>query len=136
MEIKINEKLIKQKVNKIVENIAFKIFTKSQENLTEPGEDGRIITDTSELLISGKVIPEGENWIIKYDVPYAMSIEYGSEPHSIPVEPLIKWSKRKLGKTGKEAERTAWAVRTKIAQEGTEPRPFLRPALFEIINQS
>lgn len=135
MEIEINENLIREKVNKIVEDIAFKIFTKSQENLTQPGEDGRIITDTSELLISGKLIPDGENWIIRYDAPHAMSIEYGSEPHSIPVEPLIRWSKRKLGKTGKEAERTAWAIRTKISQEGCEPHPFLRNALYSVINQ-
>lgn len=136
MEIEINENLIKDKVNKIVEDVAFKIFTKSQENLTQPGEDGRIITDTSELLTSGSVTPDGEGYIIKYSCPHAPYIEYGMPPTSIPVEPLIRWSKRKLGKTGKEAESIAWAIRTKISQEGCEPRPFLRNALYSVINES
>ena len=131
----VNERKIIEKVNKIVEDISIEIFSKSQENLITPDERGFITTDTGELLKSGNIKQEGENWIIEYSAPYSSYIEYGTEPHSIPVNPLIKWAKRKLRKNEKEAKKIAWAVRTKISKEGTEPKFFLDSAVREVLSK-
>lgn len=41
----------------------------------------------------------------------------GSEP---PLQPIINWVEDKLGKSGDEAERIAWAVKKKIGKVGTK----------------
>ncbi|MCK4349152.1 MAG: hypothetical protein KAW47_11110 [Thermoplasmatales archaeon] len=134
-EIILNEEKIKELVNEKVKEVAMDIFAKSQENLVTPDENGRIISDTSELLTSGEVVQEGEEWIVRYNCPHSSYVEYGISPTSIPVEPLIKWAKRKLRKTDEEAEGIGWAIRTKIAKEGLPPRLFLKSAIYEIVEK-
>lgn len=55
---------------------------------------------------------------------YASDIQFGTEPHLVPIEPLKVWARRKLG-----LERLAYAVQHKIAEEGTEPNPFVTRAV-------
>ncbi|MBS7539756.1 HK97 gp10 family phage protein [Ancylobacter lacus] len=50
---------------------------------------------------------------------YAQPVELGSRPHMPPVEPLVDWVRRKLGKRGKEGRGIAFAIARKIAKEGT-----------------
>lgn len=119
------------------------IFSKSQENLVRKmpwgdnkyhntkGKKDTVITDTSDLLISG-VPPYWENdtrIVFRYDAPQSEWVEYGTPPHMPPVDPLIKWAKRKLRKKGKDAVRMAWAIAYKIKREGMLPHPFIRPAV-------
>ncbi|AHG00920.1 hypothetical protein HALLA_12110 [Halostagnicola larsenii XH-48] len=64
-------------------------------------------------------------WEWGYSAGYAAAVEDGSEPHWIPVhamDGLERWSRRILGDEG-----AAWAVRHKIAKEGTEANPFVEP---------
>lgn len=59
---------------------------------------------------------------------YAEPVEDGSDPHWIPAQAvktsLSKWARRVLGD-----ESAAWAVRHKIAQEGTPAQPFIQPGI-------
>lgn len=57
---------------------------------------------------------------------YAAPVEHGSKPHWAPIEPLIDWVTRKLGKRGEEAEEVASAIRFKIAARGTEGAHMFR----------
>jgi hypothetical protein len=104
--------------------IASFIFTRSQENLIKNGS-----VDRGLLLASGS-LERGENEaVIRYSSPTALWVEFGTHPHRPPVEPLIGWARRKLGLSEKEAGSVAWAIASKIAKEGTEAKPFFRPAI-------
>lgn len=87
-----------------------------------------------------------KKWIA-YEASYASFIEFGTSPHFPPVMPLYKWvwlNRAKLGITPGKLKKTkkdgdvyeniwnmAWAICGKIAKEGSEPKPYLRPAVNE-----
>lgn len=110
--------------------VAMKIFKRSQEILVEMG-----IVDNGFLLASGKIIPLSDDEIlIRYDAPYASFVEYGTRPHFPPVEPIAEWvSSRLTINDAKERRRVAFAIAHKIAKEGLEPRPYLRKAVDEVL---
>jgi len=126
-KIEVDTKELNKAVENIIrENIVDNIFTESQELIVR-----KEIIDRGTLLRSGKIEDQGEMvWEISYTAPHSVAIEFGSEPHWIPIKPLKKWSQRKLGN-----EDIAYAVRAKIAKEGTDPRPFLRPARDKILSK-
>lgn len=113
----------------VLQQIALEIFKRSQEKIIEYGA-----VDNGFLLKSGKIISTDKEIIITYDAPYAEYVEYGSYPHFPPVEPIKQWVRGKLS-TGndKKDESIAWAIATKISQEGVKPRPFLRSAADEVL---
>ena len=49
------------------------------------------------------------------------NLEFGTAPHSVPVEELKGWARRKLGD-----ENLAYAVANAIRKRGTRPYPFIR----------
>jgi len=122
--------------------IADRIFSEAQTNLAvrtwiTEGSNGpysSVITDTGELLGSGTIERTKTGAHIEFESEHATSVEYGlPEGTSVPVEPLIKWARRKIGMSEKEAENAAWAIHTKIYQQGIEARPFLREAIYKIV---
>ena len=48
-------------------------------------------------------------------IPHGIPVEMGTKPHWAPIAPLIRWAEEKLGDPD-----AAFAVRAKIAREGTE----------------
>jgi len=60
---------------------------------------------------------------------YGIFVELGTRPHFPPVEKLKPWAALKLGN-----ENLAWAVAKKIAREGTDPQPFMQPAVEESLS--
>ena len=130
MEVVVNAEKINGKVSELLENLSMEIFSKSQENIVKNGS-----IDTGEMLKSGNIFKRGEMWIIHYQAPYSAYVEFGTQPHRMPIEPLKRWVKRKLGYKEKEAEKVSWAVWQKIAREGTDPKPFLRPAIREVLRK-
>ncbi len=121
---------IEEVVNRKMDDIADFIFGESQENIIRNGS-----VDTGNLLKSGNVNRKFLEKEIVYSAPYASSVEFGAEPHSAPVEPLIRWADRKLGLRDAEARRVGWAIRGKILKEGVEEKPFLRPAIKSAIRR-
>jgi len=105
------------------------IFARSQENIVKNQS-----IDTGFLLQSGKVPKwKGDTIVLEYDAPYAQFVEYGTPPHPVSGKHFVAWVKRKLGINEPQALRVAWAIATKIAKEGTEAKPFLRPAITDAI---
>jgi len=48
-----------------------------------------------------------------------------------PRDPIRRWAADKLGLAGKELDRATEAIRWSIYRQGTEARPFARPATAE-----
>jgi hypothetical protein len=71
----------------------------------------------------------GVEGVVGTPLAYAPAVEDGSRPHMPPVEPLAAWARQKLGVTGREAERAAWAIARKIARIGTEGAHMFRDAV-------
>lgn len=64
---------------------------------------------------------------------YAEAVEDGSRPHWIPVRAMPDvevWARRVLGD-----EAAAWAVRHKIAEEGTDAQPFVEPGFDVMVRE-
>ncbi|MEY2668555.1 MAG: hypothetical protein RJA59_1193, partial [Pseudomonadota bacterium] len=60
---------------------------------------------------------------LRNDTPYAAVLEHGRRPMrpGPPVAPIREWAARKLGLSGPELDRVAWAVRNAIHKRGTRP---------------
>lgn len=82
------------------------------------------------------------------DVPYAAFVEFGTGPRSDPTAPLkfqfgspshtpqltqdiTAWVMTKPVFFGPRTEEVAWAIAKSIAENGTHPKPFMRPAWFK-----
>lgn len=115
-------KVIDSKMDEIVDDI----FANSQQNIVNNS-----IIDEGTLLKSGNINRQFLNKQIVYSVPYADTIEYGRLPGSMPpIESIKGWVRRKLGiNDDKEITRIAWAISKDIEKNGTQPRPFLTPAI-------
>lgn len=126
-----DEKEMLASLKKWIEEFMHYIFKRSQENLIKNRS-----VDTGFLLKSGKPPKwKGNECIVEYTAPYALFVEYGTEPHYISPKKLVGWVRRKLGIREPEALSVARAIAVKISREGTEPKPFLRPAINEAIDK-
>lgn len=127
-KISVNEQELLEFIDSRLDEVADVIFTKSQENIVAKG-----IIDEGTLLKSGNINREFLNKTIVYSTPYADSIEFGRLPGSMPpVDSIKEWVRRKLGyKEESEITRIAWAIAKDIKENGSEPRPFLTPAIEE-----
>jgi hypothetical protein len=81
--------------------------------------------DTGTLKQSG-FPPEfrGDDIVFGYSADHADDMEFGTEPHSPPVEPLMRWAER----IGRDPGFGAWVANVKIPEEGISEQPYLRPA--------
>jgi hypothetical protein len=74
--------------------------------------------------VTVKVVKGGLQAEIGPDAPYGEYVELGTRPHFPPVDPLEKWAHRH-GMDG-----AGYLIARAISRRGTQPRPFLYPALF------
>ena len=118
------EEIILKNADKKLDEIADFIFSKSQENLLQNDSINEGL-----LFRSANINRRFLEKEIVYPAPYAGFVEFGTDPHMPPVEPLERWAALKLGMESKEARKTAWAIARTIEKEGTDPKPFLRPAI-------
>ena len=56
------------------------------------------------------------------DQPHARPIEFGTDPFWPPIAPLVEWARRVSGDPS-----LGYYVQWKIAQEGIDEQPYLRP---------
>lgn len=82
------------------------------------------------LIKSGKVVKKGVlDYDITFDAPHAEAIEFGRLPGAMPPpQALETWVRDKIGANQKKARSIAWAIAKNMKKQGTQPRPFLRPA--------
>ena len=120
------EDAVEARLERILDDAADAVLQLSQENLDFNGTG-----DTGQLAGSGDVeSPDKLTREVVYRAPHSLYIEFGTPPHPVSpqgVKRLEMWGKRKLGIAGL-GERIAW----KIRHHGTEPQPFLRPAMYEV----
>ena len=64
-------------------------------------------------------------------ISYAAPVEFGSSYGSKvpPRSRLALWAKRKLGKSGRDAEVWAYHMQERVRRQGIKPHPFMFPAL-------
>lgn len=55
------------------------------------------------------------------DTPYAGAVEAGSRPHWPPEDPIKRWVERVINPPEDEVDGITYAIRKKIAEEGTDP---------------
>ncbi len=113
------DKKIEQFIDVFIEEIALTLRREMRSNIDFLG-----ITDLGFLKNSVHVYPVGDDFVVKVEADYASAVNDGTFPHWAPIKPLLGWARRKLGE-----EKAAYAVRAKIAKKGTEPKPFVDPAI-------
>lgn len=132
IEAKVNIKINQRATNTIMQQLANIINTSAlaihkDAVIAAPKDIGQLHTSLFPNLASAtKLIAEikpDENLNNKIKLNYAASVEFGSRPHFIPIEPLLGWVKRHGMKKG-----VAYAIRNKKSKTGTKKRPFLMPA--------
>lgn len=124
------EQAILEKADAFLDEIADTIFTASQEKIVENGS-----MNEGTLLKSGFVNRKFLEKEVGYSAPYAAHVEFGTIPHMPPVEPLKDWAEKRLGFDSKKAQSVAWAIAKKIEKEGTDPKPFFRPAINKAVEK-
>jgi hypothetical protein len=116
-------------------------FGKLDNGLDDVADEGFAISqdlvsvDRGMLKKSGHVVREFLSKAIVYDSPEAPWMEYGTDAHMPPEEPIVAWVRRKradLGIKAKDVKKVANAIRFSIAKKGTQPHPFLRPAFDDV----
>jgi len=76
---------------------------------------------TADLRRSWQIFSRADGRVVLgSDIGYADDVDTGTPPHYADFEAIEKWSRRVLG-----SEEAAGAVWRKIAQEGTEPQPYI-----------
>jgi hypothetical protein len=61
----------------------------------------------------------GVTGVVGTSLAHAVLVEVGTRPHMPPVAPIKLWAEKKLGLTGREATRAAWAIAMTIKRRGT-----------------
>ena len=123
---------VEEGLQKVIEFLALEIQSQAKQNLVDSGT-----SDTGQLLQSsdGTFKSSQGTASFSFTAPYADDIEYGTDPHNVPFQPIFEWCKRKLKMDDKEAERFANYVIRKIAIDGTEPNPFVRNAIDMVLDK-
>lgn len=75
-----------------------------------------------------RVVPRPSGAELRNDAPHAMTIEWGRRPRrpGPPIEPIREWVRLKLGKSGRELEAAAWAIRHHIHEKGSPPKFIMK----------
>ncbi len=134
IEIINKSKALKDKErNKIVEQHIEMALTESIHYLTREVLDRTPQGVTNTLYGSITASPEVRDEfgnekiaVMGTSVTHGIPVEFGTKPHWPPVEALFSWAKEKLGDPD-----AAYAVRAKIAKEGTEGVHMFEEALKE-----
>lgn len=65
-------------------------------------------------------------------ITYAAAVEFGTPPHGPPIDPAKGIEESPIGEWAKRKgiPEAAWAIWWHIFHHGTQPHPYLRPALF------
>lgn len=117
------EQEIMQEMDAWMDDFADRVFELSQKNLVLEGK-----IDTGNLLKTGNLNRQFLKKEIVYSAQYAINVHDGRARGTMPpVEPLIKWARRKLGAENPRA--AGWAIAMSIKERGIQPTPFLLNAL-------
>ena len=132
MRVEIDKKDLQGKVDELLHKIGERIAEVAREEIVKKNAIA-----TGLLLKSIKVVKRSwKEYEVGSDCPYAPFVEYGTEPHRPPFEAIYNWVRVKIGGTEEEARKIAWKIVKKIEKEGTDPKPFLIPAVMEVFTEN
>lgn len=126
------EDVILEEIDKEMNLFIDRVFELSQQRLVD---DGKI--DTGTMFKTANINREFLEKEIVYPALYADIIEFGRHPGSMPpVEPLVKWVKRKLGITNdKKALNIAWGIAVEMKKRGLEGTFFLQQSIDQATSE-
>jgi HK97 gp10 family phage protein len=107
--------LLSEEVGKALQNATLTVEAEAKQMAPKATGTLRRSITSAVKPISGT--PAG---IVSAPVRYAQAVEYGSKPHTPPLQPVQRWAKRKGLPGG--------AVWMSIRKRGTKPHPFMEPA--------
>lgn len=118
------EKALEAEIELLLDDVADAILEISQNTIIQNSTDRGILHRSGDVRTPGKLERE-----VIYRAHHAAWIEYGTPPHPISGEgeaEIRAWAKRK------GLSKYAGAIIWKIRKKGTEPKPYLRPAVAEV----
>lgn len=152
-------KSLRRKVQKIDRNLQDEVVDAVEDQATVTASDARSKVAQQRAIWTGNLarniyatkgvtVNDRTRIVIRADVPYAAYVEFGTGPRGDPTAPLQfqfdapshtpeltrdirEWVMTKPTFFGPRTEGVAWAIASKIAEEGTYPHLFFRPAWFE-----
>lgn len=132
------EKERKEEVKKQVYISATNIEAKAKRNV--PVFEGTLRSSINVKQIrKGFAAQIGSGVLSGKPLVYAEAIEFGRKPGGFPPwqenSGLYRWVKNKLGIVGKMTKTVAFLIARKIAKEGFEKHPYLKPAHDSEINK-
>lgn len=134
------EDIILNEIDKQMDVVVDRIFSRSQENLLRPHvkvfKDGTskdvITTDTSNLLKTANVNRKFLEKTITYPAPYASDVEKGNAGKVVTERELESWVRRKVLKnqgTKAQIRRTTRNIAKSLRERGQAADPYLQPAI-------
>jgi hypothetical protein len=115
-----------------VDNVSGKVSRGIERFLLDGAQRGQNVSmehvpeDRGNLRHSmAQFVPEVRDGDVVWGVggqPHALPMEFGTEPFWPPIQPLKEWANRQGADEG-----LAYYVQYKIAQEGIDEQPYLRP---------
>jgi len=141
-------KFLERRINDALNDIADEVGAKSDSILRD--KDWKIGSFNNGDLARSLVIDKETSLIkeVGYEAFYAIYIEYGTNPHYPPIDVIYEWVRKKQNdvewiqpsgkvyinpKTQKEYNsgliKAAYSIVNHIGREGTDAKPFIRPAL-------
>lgn len=134
-------------VNDQIKKVTFNVAADAQQNVKDNGSiaTSKLINSISTRFKDSKA---GSIGIVKVNAIYGAAVEFGRRAGGMPpIEPILTWIRKKglattthKTKSGKvvtdrrdasqedEERSMAFAIAKSIAENGTQPRPFLIPA--------
>ena len=110
-------RLVQGPIREFLEKSGRTVEGKAKEN---------VVVDTGRLRSSITTEVRTDRAIVGSNVKYAPHVEFGTRPHFPPLSAMQPWARRHGFPAG---VRGAFMVARKIAQRGTEAKPYLLPAL-------
>lgn len=119
-------KKIEEGVDNGLDDLIDLIFMRSQQLVSK---DEGTLQKSAEPILRAHLRKE-----VVYRALHARFVEYGRDPSEkmVPVDVIERWVVRKgIERKGKASRQAAWAIAKFIQKRGTEPHPYLRPAVNE-----
>ena len=119
-------KKIEEGTDQALDNLIDLIFMISQDQVPR---DEATLAKSAEPILREHLRKE-----VVYRALHARFVEYGTDPREKlpPVDVIERWVIRKgIERKGKASRQAAWGIAKFIQQHGTEPHPYLRPAVNE-----
>lgn len=119
-------------VGNTIEELAYEIAAEIVAILEAEGH-----VYTGKLAKTVSVVADGDpmEFVVGTEAPYALYVEWGTRPRSVPFEVIAEWVETKFGLTGKERDDVAWAIIKKISTEGIKGIRFTYRATDNVVRR-